>query len=207
MPRSKTTESRNTFTGVRKLSKKIIKKGNKENNTTTEEMLDILDSDTNYKGMQKPMQQLMQQPMQQPLDDIDPLMVSNFVPTNEQGQINNLNKIGELLGVTQIGNQVLLTDSTIQNPMTEQYNPLAQQLMNQQMPQQMTQQMPQQMPQQMTQQMPQQMTKQMAPQMTQQMPQQMTPQMTQFMGQPMVQDSFIDNIKNLSGLYKIPKLA
>jgi hypothetical protein len=191
MPRSKTTESRNTFTGVRKLSKKIIKKGNKENNTTTEEMLDILDSDTNYKGMKQPAQQPMQQPMQQPLDDIDPLMVSNFVPTNEQGQINNLNKIGELLGMSQIGNPVLLTDSTIQNPMTEQYNPLAQQLMNQQMPQQM--------PQQMNQQMPQQMNQQMAPQMT--------PQMTQFMGQPMSQDSFIDNIKNLSGLYKIPKLA
>ena len=182
MPRSKTTESRNTFTGIRKLSKKVSKQGkdkSKKNNTTTEEMLDILSTESNepkFKGKKQPMQQQpMQQPMhQQQLDDIDPLMISNFVPTNNQGEMYNINKIGDLLGMTQIGNPVLSTDSTIQNPMFEQQNPMAQQLTNQLMQQPMMQQ----------------------PMMQQQ----------QFMGQS-IDNNFMNNIKNLSGLYKTPKLV
>ena len=56
MPRSKTTESRNNIhKGVRKLSKKASKKGSKNKkknyNTSTEDMLDILNSDKNvYTG-------------------------------------------------------------------------------------------------------------------------------------------------------------
>ena len=182
MPRFKTTESRNSFTGVRKLSKNSIKKPKKGTDTnTTEEMLDILSSESNFKGMQQPMQpQHMGQTINN--NEVDPLMVSNYVPTNDQGQIlDNFNKIGDLLGMTQIGNPVLSTDSTVQNPITAQQNPMAQQLTSQLMQQQM-------------------------------MPQQMQQPMNQFMGQPMMQDSIgentiIDNIKNLSGLYKVPKLA
>jgi len=192
MPRSKTTESRNTFTGIRKLSKKVSKQGkdkSNKNNTTTEEMLDILSTESNepkFKGKKQPMQTMQQQPMQimqqqpmqtmqqQQLDDIDPLMISNFVPTNNQGEMYNINKIGDLLGMTQIGNPVLSTDSTIQNPMFEQQNPMAQQLTNQLMQQPMMQQ----------------------PMMQQQ----------QFMGQS-IDNNFMNNIKNLSGLYKTPKLV
>jgi hypothetical protein len=204
MPRSKTTESRNSFTGVRKLSKNSIKKTKKGTDTnTTEEMLDILSSESNFKGAQQPMQpQNMGQTINN--NEVDPLMVSNYVPTNDQGQIlDNFNKIGDLLGMTQIGNPVLSTDSTVQNPITAQQNPMAQQLTSQLMQQQM---MPQQM-------MPQQMQQPMMPQQMQQpMNQFMGQPMNQFMGQPMMQDSIgentiIDNIKNLSGLYKVPKLA
>jgi hypothetical protein len=183
MPRSKTTESRNTFTGIRKLSKKVSKQGkdkSKKNNTTTEEMLDILSTESNepkFKGNKQPIQQ---QPMQQQqLDDIDPLMISNFVPTNNQGEMYNINKIGDLLGMTQIGNPVLSTDSTIQNPMFEQQNPMAQQLTNQLMQQ---------------------------PMMQQPMMQQPMMQQQQFMGQS-IDNNFMNNIKNLSGLYKTPKLV
>jgi hypothetical protein len=193
MPRSKTTESRNTFTGIRKLSKKVSKQGkdkSKKNNTTTEEMLDILSTESNepkFKGKKQPMQQqpMQQQPMQQQqLDDIDPLMISNFVPTNNQGEMYNINKIGDLLGMTQIGNPVLSTDSTIQNPMFEQQNPMAQQLTNQLMQQPMMQQ----------------------PMMQQPMMQQPMMQQQQFMGQS-IDNNFMNNIKNLSGLYKTPKLV
>jgi hypothetical protein len=205
MPRSKTTESRNTFTGIRKLSKKVSKQGkdkSNKNNTTTEEMLDILSTESNepkFKGKKQPMQTMQQQPMQtmqqqpmqimqqqpmqtmqqQQLDDIDPLMISNFVPTNNQGEMYNINKIGDLLGMTQIGNPVLSTDSTIQNPMFEQQNPMAQQLTNQLMQQ---------------------------PMMQQPMMQQPMMQQQQFMGQS-IDNNFMNNIKNLSGLYKTPKLV
>ena len=200
MPRSKTMESRNTFTGSRKLSKKVSKQGKKitkqskkisdKSTNTTEEMLDMLSTeskDHSYKGkkqqpmQQQPMQQqpMQQQPMQQPLDNIDPLMISNFVPTNNQGEMYNINKIGDLLGMTQIGNPVLSTDSTIQNPIFE--NQMGQQLSNQLM-QPMQQPMMQQ------------------PMMQQPMMQQ------PFMGQQL-DDNFMNTIKSVSELYKTPKLA
>ena len=166
----------------KKTNKTPIKKDKtkKQYGSTTEEMLDILSTESNepkFKGKKQPMQQ---QPMQQQqLDDIDPLMISNFVPTNNQGEMYNINKIGDLLGMTQIGNPVLSTDSTIQNPMFEQQNPMAQQLTNQLMQQ---------------------------PMMQQPMMQQPMMQQQQFMGQS-IDNNFMNNIKNLSGLYKTPKLV
>ena len=220
MPRSKTMESRNTFTGSRKLSKKVSKQGKKitkqskkisdKSTNTTEEMLDMLSTeskDHSYKGKkQQPMQQqpMQQQPMQQPLDNIDPLMISNFVPTNNQGEMYNINKIGDLLGMTQIGNPVLSTDSTIQNPIFE--NQMGQQLSNQLM-QPMQQPMMQQpmMQQPMMQQPMMQQPMMQQPMMQQPMMQQ--PMMQQpFMGQQL-DDNFMNTIKSVSELYKTPKLA
>jgi hypothetical protein len=139
MPRSKTTESRNSFTGSRKISKKTSKKGKskKSNNSTTEEMMDILNSDNNTQQMPHAGQMQHQQMNNQ---EIDPLMINNFVPTNQQGEMFNINKIGNLLGLnqtTQIGNQVMSLDSTIQNPMMQFQNPMAEQLSSQLMGQQM----------------------------------------------------------------------
>ena len=145
MPRSKTTEPKKSLTGSRKLSKKGNKKGkipkNKENNTTTEEMLDILSEASAYTGkaqQQMPMQQMPMQQMQMqqsiPDNEVDPLMVQQYVSANSQ----EINKIGDLLGIAaqlnnnkQIGNQVSL-DSTIQNTANPfQNNQMAQQLTNQ----------------------------------------------------------------------------
>jgi hypothetical protein len=285
MPLAKTTKSNNTFTGSRKLSKKTNKtpikkdKTKNKNGSTTEEMLDILSTDSNqkkFKGINRnqPMQNMpqsmnYQQPMQnmpQPMQftgEIDPLMISNFVSTNAHGQISNINKIGELFGPTQIGNQVMSTDSTMQNPLIYQQNELSQQLMNQNMQSfnqpmsqfnqpmsqfnqpmsQFNQPMSQPMSQfnepmsqfneptsQFTQPMsqfnqPMSQFNQPMSQFNQPMSQPMSqyneqinqlnsnnsPQQQNFMGQSLSEnitgsDGLINNIKNLSGLYKVPKL-
>ena len=126
MPKSKTFEFvNNIHKGVRKLSKKnslkstkINKKNNikstkinkknsikstkvnkKNNNTTTEEMLNILNSDDNthtqntYTGNTKIN-------LQQNIDKekYDPLFINEFVQTDDNGNIINTNKIGALLG-------------------------------------------------------------------------------------------------------------
>ena len=231
MPLAKTTKSNNTFTGSRKLSKKTNKtpikkdKTKNKNGSTTEEMLDILSTDSNqqkFKGInrnqpmnyQQPMQNMpqsmnYQQPMQnmpQPMQftgEIDPLMISNFVSTNAHGQISNINKIGELFGPTQIGNQVMSTDSTMQNPLIYQQNELSQQLMNQNM-QSFNQPMSQ-----FNQPMSQPMSQ--YNEQINQLNSNNSLQQQNFMGQSLSEnitgsDGLINNIKNLSGLYKVPKL-
>jgi hypothetical protein len=144
--------------------------------------------------MPNQMQNYMGNQMQNQINqnDIDPLMISNFIP-HENNQNQNLNKIGNLLGAVaqvnsnmqQIGNNISNFDSTIQQNLQPQYNPLAQQLMTQQ----------NQMPMSMGNQMPMGNMYQMP--MGQQ-------NMQSFMGKQPTEGTI--NIKNLSNLYKVPKI-
>ena len=104
-------------------------------------------------NMQQPMMNNM---MQQPMNHgIDPLMVDEFAPLD-----NNMNMNNVMSGMSYQQSETM--------PM--------------QMPQMMSPQMPQQMPQMMSPQMPQMMPQQMPQMMPQQMPQMMPQQMPQMMG-------------------------
>jgi len=207
MTRSKTTESRNSYKGVRKLSKKASKKGSnkgsrkkKNNNNTTEEMLNILSSDENVYTGRKVLNNTQD-------NNVDPYMIQDNVPTDQQGNRNHINSIGSLLGgIAQLNTntQYVPPDlSSIQNKLASTMMP--QQMIDQDMPQMMSQ-MPQmmgQMPQMMGQ-MPQQMMGQMPQQMMGQMPQQMMggqdmPEMPQQMQQQM--------LKNIASLNTVQRLV
>jgi hypothetical protein len=231
MPSLKTTESRNSYKGIRKLSKKASKKGSKtsrknknSDDNITEEMRDILNSDSNnsYIGNGKNQLRKPTQSTQRSIqsDNVDPLLVSNHVPTDNHGNIiYNNNRIGALLGgisqinnVSQIGNPINPEiESEMEPQMMNQY--MAPQMMNQHMmnqqlsPQMMAPQMmgqhmaPQMMGQHMASQM---MDQQMAPQMmgqhmASQMASQMAPQMA-----PQIDNALLKNIANLGG---IPRIA
>ena len=202
MPISK-NELKTSFTGTRKISKKNSKKNSKKTskknkskmNTSTEEMMDILNSDNNHTNlMQNPQMQQMQNPqmqqqMQQQMqmhqtynENVDPLLVNQFVNTNEQGQIiNSNNRFEQLLGLAQLNpnynnnkiNNNLSTEMSMQS-----LNPMGIQLANQlNMPQQMG------------------------------LPQQQMGFPQQHMGMEN-QDNFqLDNIKNLAALQNIPRLV
>jgi hypothetical protein len=130
MPRLKTNNTK-SFTGSRKLSKRT----NKKKPTDTEEMLSILEDisvvnkypQTNHMGTN-----IKQQ-------DVDPLMISDGIVANNQGQVTNINKIGDLLGMVpqlnntqQYGNPVVDFASTVQNVSNPfENNQMAQQLNNQ----------------------------------------------------------------------------
>lgn len=199
MPRSKTTESRNNIhKGVRKLSKKTSKKGSKnkkrDNNTTTEDMLEILNSDKNmYTGnnTMNPQQMAM---MKQYQNNVDPFMVDYAVQTDANGNMFNTNKIGALLGgIAQINSNTQyvppmnLVDSVVPptNNMQMGANELTSRIALSPMGM-----MPE-----MNQQMMPQMNQQMMPEMNYQM----MPQMNQGMN-----NSFIKNIANLGG---VPRLV
>jgi hypothetical protein len=209
MPSLKTTESRNSYKGVRKLSKKTSKKGSKTNkknkntdDNTTEEMMDILNSDTNksYTGKKHANQA-------QKNEEYDPLLVSNI-------GINKTSRIASLLG--HIGNDIQQLGGPPIDPNerdTEMPEPMPSHMMGQmphQMPQHMMGQMPHQMMSQLSQQMMGQMPQQMPQQMAQQMPQQMSHQMPQQMEAPQMNQQIsnsIDAIKSLASLGSgIPRL-
>ena len=203
MPRSKTTESRNNIhKGVRKLSKKTSKKGSKnkkrDNNTTTEDMLEILNSDKNmYTGnnTMNPQQMAM---MKQYQNNVDPFMVDYAVQTDANGNMFNTNKIGALLGgVAQINSNTQyippmnLADSIV--PPTNNMQIGADEFSSRMtlspigmMPEINQQMMPQMMP-------------QIMPQIMPQMNHQMVPQMNQG-----INNSFIKNIANLGS---VPRLV
>jgi hypothetical protein len=241
MPSLKTTESRNSYKGIRKLSKKSSKKGSKsskknksQDDNTTEEMMDILNSDNNnsYTGKNHLKKSTKVQPYQNQYQnqnqyknqnqEHDPLLVSNFVPTDNNGNIvfNSNNKIASLLGgipqinnIQQIGAPI---DTSLESEMNPQMMGQMGQHMGQmgQMGQHMAPQMGQHMGPQMGQhmgpqmgQMGQQMGQHMGPQIEQQMAQQMAQQMGQQMGQQM--SSQIDNsvLKNLANLGNIQRIV
>jgi len=190
MPISK-NELKTSFTGTRKISKKNSKKNSKKTskknkskiNTSTEEMMDILNSDNHTNQMQPQMQNpQMQQQMQMYKtynENVDPLMVNQFVSTNEQGQIiNSNNRFEQLLGLAQLNpnynnNNNLSTEMSMQS-----LNPMGAQLANQLNMQQMSMQ-----------------------QMS--MEQQQTPHM----GMENQNNLQLENIRNLAALQNIPKLV
>lgn len=209
MPRSKTTESRNNVhKGVRKLSKKTSKKGSKSkskktnyNNSTTEEMLSILNSDNNvYNGYKT--QQLNPQ-LQQYQTNVDPMNVVEAPLTNSNGNMYNINKIGALLGgVAQLNNTqqyvppIDMSYSPVNNNMSYGIAETSSKMM-------IAPNMPQMMPQVMPEQMHQNMYHNnnimgMEQQYQQQMPQMMPEQMQPFNN---------SLIKNMAALNSIPKFV
>ena len=203
MPRSKRTDTtNNVHNGVRKLSKKVSKKGlknkkkkEKSHNSSTEEMMDLINSDKNtYTGMMN-----HQGTMNQGQQNIDPLMINHFVQTDSNGNLIGTNKIGELLGgVAQLNSGV------------QQYVPpnmSNQQMMSPTMPQMnnpMMQQMNNSMMQQMNNPMMQQMNNPM--QQMQQMPQMMSPTMQQMNNHMPQMPNQTHQLHNLAGLSKISQL-
>ena len=195
----------NIFTGTRKLvgGKKSSKKSSKksgensgkksskthhkkpeaeaesteDNSSVSSGMMELLEEDD---------EQVMAPEMPQPdknqqlenIHDVDPLTIMDQVKTDKNGQQIYNNRIGELLGGSELNNLSNLYNapvnqyhspiSTVQNNLQPEYNQLAQSLLSQQMPmQQMPMQQMQQMQQMPMQQMPMQ---QMPMQQMQQMP-------------------------------------
>jgi hypothetical protein len=213
MPRSKTTETRNNVhKGVRKLSKKTSKKGSKNNknnkniNTTTEEMLDILNSDNNVHNGNNIYTNKVPPQYQQYQQNVDPYMINYAVPTDANGNMFNTNKIGSLLGgVAQINSSAQyvppmdlnLTEMGPSNNMPMDSNQLnSMSFMGNMMPQ---------MDQNMI--MPQMDQNMMMPQMQQNM---MMPQMQQNMMMPQMQQNMMPqamDLKNIAALSTIPRIA
>jgi len=200
MPRSKTTESRNSYKGVRKLSKKTSKKASKKGsskkvkniNTTTEDMLDILNSDDNIYTGKVNTNNNMNPQLQQYQQNIDPYLVYETVQTDPQGNMTGTNKIGSLLGIAQLNNTSQYVPPTnLIDSAVPSYNPQNMPLGVQELNSNLT--LSPMMPQQI---MPQQM-----------MPQQMMPQ--QMMGQQQMMPQQINNsmLKNFASLSNIPRFA
>ena len=222
MPRSKTTESRNNIhKGVRTLSKKVSKKGSKKKNynTTTEEMLEILNSEqdmhTNMHTGNPKMTSQQANYLNQYQQNVDPFLVTDAVQTDANGNMINTNKIGALLGgVAQINSNYEYTrPMNLNNNMSfgvqEQHSMSQQNAMpqfNNQLMDIMSPQMNNMMPQQMNNMMPQQMNNtipQFNNQLMDMMPQQMNNTMPQQINQN-VSNSFI---KNIAALSSIPRIA
>jgi hypothetical protein len=222
MPKTKTTDMRNNvYKGIRKLSKINSIKTQNTQITTTEEMLDILNSvndvhmgennvhNGDYKIAPKEFNY-----ENQSKHDIDPFFVTDVAQTDTNGKIIKTNRIASLLGgIAQINSGLEYippmdlndTINNFSNNMPLGVEELTTRItISPSMPQHnmMPQQMNYMMPEMMNHMMPQQMNHIMPQQMNHMMPEMMNMKQEHMMPQKM-NTSFIKNIAALNNISRI----
>ena len=134
--------TKNVFTGTRKLStnkktsKKSLKKNSKKlsknskHSRSSEEIMDILNSDTNTNFRGKT-------PSKPKNNNYDPMIVNTFVPTDANGKIQGINSIGNLLGgLAEVGEiPSLVPNDNTYTPDNNEYNLSEMSMMSNQLPQ------------------------------------------------------------------------